>query len=124
MYKYSIAGFLQWGFNYYNNFRSTASVDPFGDTSAGYWAPAGDAFSVYPGHNGEPLESLRIIVFFEALQDMMVMKECEKYYSKDEIVRVLEEEIGAVVAFDRCAMSAKEILTIRERLNQMLKAKI
>ena len=124
MYKFNIAGFLQWGYNYYNNFRSTATVDPFGDTSAGYWAPAGDAFSVYPAHNGEALESLRIIVFYEALQDMMVMKACEKYYSHEEVVRVIEDVMGAEVRFDLCAMNAKEILTIRERLNEMLKAKI
>ena len=40
------------------------------------------------------------------------------------IKRELLEELGAEVAFDRCAMSAKEILNIRERLNKMLKAKI
>ncbi len=47
-YKYDIAGFLQWGYNFYNNQGSFGTVNPFVITDGEYFAPAGDTFSEYP----------------------------------------------------------------------------
>ena len=124
MYKYDIVGFLQWGYNFYNNQFSVNEIEPFTDLSGEHWVPAGDTFSVYPGPHGKCYESLRIVVFHDALQDIRAMKLCESYYSKDEIVREIENILGETLAFDVCAKSEDTMLKIREKINAMIKAKI
>ena len=44
MYKYDIKGFLQWGYNFYNNRFSHDEIEPYIESSGEYWVPAGDAF--------------------------------------------------------------------------------
>ena len=124
MYKYDIAGFLQWGFNFFSNQQSTDSVNPFMNTSGDSWVPAGDAISVYPGFRGEALESLRLVVFYHALEDMRAMKLCESLYSKAEVVAAIEDVMGKELRFNVCADSESTMLAIRERINEMIKDKI
>lgn len=124
MYKYDIVGFLQWGYNFYNNQFSVNPINPYTDVSGEYWVPAGDTFSVYPGDNGEALESLRILVFHEALQDMRAMKLCESLYSKGEVVKAIEDTLGDTLTFKRCSYTAENMLAIREAINKMIKAKV
>ena len=124
MYKYDIVGFLQWGYNFYNNQFSVDEIEPFTDLSGEHWVPAGDTFSVYPAPHGKVYESLRILVFHEALQDMRAMKLCESLYSKEEVVAAIEETFGQTLAFDTCAKSEATMLAIRETVNAMIKAKL
>ena len=124
MYKYDIVGFLQWGYNFYNNQFSVDEAEPYTDTSGEHWVPAGDTFSVYPAPHGKVYESLRIVVFHDALQDMRAMKLCESLYSKAEVVSEIERIMGETLAFDVCAKSEKTMLAIRERINEMIKAKV
>ena len=123
MYKYNIVGFLQWGYNFYNNQFSVDEIEPYTDLSGEHWVPAGDPFSVYPGPHGKALESLRIVVFHDALQDIRAMQLCESLYSKDEVVAEIEKVFGEALTFDTCAKSEKTMLAIRERINEMIKAK-
>ena len=124
MYKYDIKGFLQWGYNFYYNYLSCDLINPYVQLDGNAWVPPGDAFSVYPNMDGTALESTRIIVFFEALQDMKAMKLCEKYYGKEAIVKIIDEVIGCDVTFDDCATNADQILEIRERVNALIKKKV
>lgn len=125
MYKYDIVGFLHWGYNFYNNMHSVDEItSPYTDLSGDHWVPAGDTFSVYPGTNGEALESLRILVFHDALQDVSAMKLCEQYYSKEQIVAEIEAILGDTLTFDRCAYDEGTMLAIREKINAMIKAKV
>ena len=124
MYRYDIVGFLQWGYNFYNNQFSVDGIEPYTDVSGEHWVPAGDPFSVYPGPRGTALESLRIVVFHDALQDMRAMKLCESLYSKDEVVSEIEKILGATVTFNESAKSETTMLAIREKINEMIKAKI
>ena len=124
MYKFGIRGFLHWGYNFYNTRRSLDAVNPFVDVSGSKWVPAGDTFMVYPAQDGTALESLRIIVFNEGLQDMRAMQLCEKYYSHEEIVSAIEGVLGDTLVFDRCAHSAEEMLGVREKINEMIKAAV
>ncbi len=124
MYKMGIIGFLHWGFNFYNTRRSLDSVNPFVDLNGEQWVPAGDTLLVYPSQNYEPLESLRIIVFNEGLQDMRAMQLCESLYSKEEVVAAIEDILGDELTFQRCARSSAEMLAIREKINAMIKAKV
>ena len=121
MYKYDIVGFLQWGYNYYNNRYSVNGINPYLDPSGDNFVPAGDMYSVYPAESGEAYESLRILTFFEALQDIAAMKLCEKYYKKEEIVNAIEDAFGKEVRFDVCALRSSEMLCVRERINEMIR---
>ncbi len=124
MYKYDIVGFLHWGYNFYQNIYSVDPINPYLIQDGNGWVPAGDAFSVYPDQNGDALESIRIVVFNEALQDIKAMKLCEKYYGKETIIKLIDETFGTDVTFTTCAKSAKPILLFREKINEMIKAKL
>jgi hypothetical protein len=124
MYKYDIVGFLQWGYNFYNNQFSVDPVEPFTDSCGEHWVPAGDTYSVYPAPRGNVYESIRIVVFHEALQDISAMKLCESLYSKEEVVAEIEKILGETLAFDVCAKSEDTMLKIRAKINEMIKAKI
>ena len=124
MYKYDIAGFLQWGFNFFANQNSSDTANPFINSSGDSWVPAGDTVSVYPGFRGEALESLRLVVFFHALEDMRAMKLCESLYSKTEVVAAIEGVLGKELRFDVCARSEETMLAVREKINEMIKAKV
>ncbi|MGV8845050.1 DUF4091 domain-containing protein [Tessaracoccus sp.] len=78
------AGFLHWGFNFYNSYLSLWKVDPFTDTCAGGAFLGGDAFLVYPGEDGEPIESIRHRVTAEAFLDYRALSALAK--RGDEIV--------------------------------------
>ena len=122
-YKYDIAGFLQWGYNFYNTCGSVDPINPFVDACGEYWVPAGDTYSVYPAQNGEAMESIRILSFYEALQDVRAMKLAESYYGKDAVVAALEEILGEI-KFSRCATDAVTILSMREKINDMIAAAV
>ena len=124
MYKYDIVGFLHWGYNFYANYGSADVINPYLQQDGDGWVSPGDAYSVYPSHTGEALESLRIVVFYEALQDMKAMKLCEKYYGKAAVIKQIDAAIGTSVTFDTCAKSADAILNLREKVNTMIKAAI
>ena len=124
MYKYGIVGFLQWGYNFYSNCYSVDQIIPFLQNDGDGWVPPGDAYSVYPAQNGEALESLRIIVFHEALQDMKAMKLAEKFVGKEKIVELIDSKIGEPVTFDVCAKSDEALLSLREEINKIIKENI
>lgn len=75
-YKQGAQGFLHWGFNYWHKLEQEALTDPFADQTAALWPgiPAGDPFMIYPGPNGEPLDSIRWEVFAESLQDYAILQ--------------------------------------------------
>lgn len=125
LYKYeNITGFLHWGYNYYNNRCSGDAINPYTDLSGEDWVPAGDTFMVYPGQDGQPLESLRILTLEEALSDYRAMKLAEQYYSHAEVVKTIEDILGEPITFRRCAHSEEEMLNIRNAVNEMIEKAI
>ena len=119
-YKYGVEGFLQWGYNFYYSRLSREVINPFLTTDAKYAFPAGDAFSVYPGPDG-PWESLRILVFYDALQDVRAMRLLESYIGKDAVIKLIDEAYGTDVDFHTCPKSADPILNLRERIHTEIK---
>ena len=118
-FRYDIVGFLQWGYNFYNSQFSLSPVNPYLDTTGNYFAPSGDAFSVYPAPDGA-YESLRLVVFHEALEDLSAFSLCASLIGKDATVKAIEE-ISGEIAFDRCAKSSYEVLAVREKINLLIK---
>ena len=124
MYKYDIVGFLNWGYNFYNNRFSFDAINPYLDTCGDGWVPAGDTFSVYPGDDGNALESFRIIVFYEAIQDIGAMRLAESLCGKEAVVAAMEEAFGGEIAFNKCARSASQMLAVRNAVNEIIKNNI
>ncbi len=91
LYQQDKKGFLHWGFNFYNTILSYRGINPFTCSDAGGGFPAGDAFVVYPGQNGA-LDSLRLEVFYDGLQDRMALKLLERYLGRSYVLQLLNEE--------------------------------
>lgn len=119
-YKFNIVGFLHWGYNFYNAALSRNTINPFIDTCAGHMFPAGDAFSVYPAQDGSALESVRILSFYEALQDVRAFHLAETLCGRERVMEEIENIFGEEIRFDRCAKSAAPLLKIREKINEMI----
>ena len=123
LYKYNIEGFLHWGYNFYNNSGSSDCINPFLETDSGGIFPSGDPFSVYPGVGGEPLESMRLVTFREAIDDLRAFKLCEKLYSRETVISVLEEMLGGEIKTNTYINDSKAMMNLRERINAMIKDK-
>ncbi|MBP3307857.1 MAG: DUF4091 domain-containing protein [Clostridia bacterium] len=119
MYKYGICGFLHWGYNFYYNRYSLNLINPYLDTTGEKWVPAGDTHSVYPAPNG-CLESIRLLVFFEAITDMRAMELCESLLGKERVVKEIEDALGRTVVFSECPRTPSEIHAVRERINALV----
>ena len=124
IYKHNIHGFLQWGYNFYNNQFSGDPINPYYEQSADYAFQGGDAFSVYPAMDGTALESPRLAVFYEGLQDIKAMKLAESLTSHDEVVKAMEDCFGRSIEFNACAKSSYEMLRVRETVNSIIKKAI
>jgi len=122
-YKYDIAGFLQWGYNFYNNQESYGMVNPFVITDGERFSPAGDCFSVYPAEDGTALPSIRLKLFHDALQDLAALKLCEQLYDKAFVLNLMEENI-APITFAEYPRDMTYLPTLREKVNAAIAAKV
>jgi len=117
LYKYNIAGFLQWGYNFYYSMRSDYPIDPWTETDCDGFSPAGDAFQVYPGKNGQPIVSMRMMHVLEAHQDMRAMQLLESLAGREAVLGIIDEGIEPIT-FDRYPHSDDYVLGLRERINR------
>ena len=124
MYKYDIVGFLQWGYNFYGTHNSYGSIDPYSDSCGVDWVPAGDTYSVYPAMDGSAIESMRIVVFYDALQDIRAMKLAESLCGKEAVISAMENAFGKEIKFDICARSSDEMHNVRNAVIELIKSKI
>lgn len=115
LYKNDIEGFLQWGFNFWFSERSREVINPYATTDADGAFPSGDPFVVYPlNKNGDVVTSLRLYVFYEALQDMRALQLLEEYKGKEYVDSILSDING----FEVYPKEPKYILNLRERINK------
>jgi len=122
-YKYDIAGFLQWGYNFWFNQFSKKSINPYIVTDGEFFTPSGDTFSVYPCENGNPVESLRLVVFHEALQDLRAFKLLESLYDKKFVLKIIEENVERPITFKKYPINDDYLLSLRGKVNQLIKNK-
>lgn len=119
LYKYNCEGFLQWGFNFYYSQHSKYEIDPFRVTDAGGAFPAGDAFVVYPGKDGNPLSSLRQKVFYDGFQDISALIALENKYSREYALEFIEKQLGDIT-FTDYPLEEDRLLSFRAQLNALL----
>ena len=86
-------------------------------TDAGNAFPAGDPFLVYPGSDGYPEESVRMMVHYEALTDLRALRLLETLTSKAYVMELVEGELAEPLTFKRYPKSDMYLITLRNRVN-------
>lgn len=114
LYKYQLDGFLHWGYNFYNAQFSRYAIDPYRCTDADKAFPSGDAFLVYPGKDGRPEESLRLMLMDEAMSDYCALKALEKLAGREKVLGFIDEE---KVTFDEYPWNETYLLRLRAKVN-------
>lgn len=122
LYKYRIIGILHWGYNFYNSQYSTRHIDPYSVTDADGGFPAGDPFIVYPGADGHPEESLRMMVHYEAMTDLRALNMLERLTSREHVMDLIEADLGEPLTFKRYPKSDMYLISLRNRVNREIGA--
>lgn len=121
MYKFDIRGFLHWGYNFYYTQLSKAVIDPYKVSDAGGKFPSGDSYVVYPAQDGTAYHSIRLKVFFDALQDMAALNTLEKLTNKQECLKIIEENGKHSITFTDYPHDDEWLLGTREIVNAKIK---
>jgi len=121
LYKFDIEGFLHWGFNFYNSQCSVRQINPFYETSSGYAFASGDAYLVYPGRDGKPLGSIRLMVFFHGLQDLRALCLLESLTSKEYVMGIVEEGLDVPIEFNVYPKEPEYLLQLRRKIYNEIK---
>ena len=118
LYKYKIVGILHWGYNFYNSQFSLEHLNPYAVTDAQNAFPSGDAFLVYPGKDGRPEESIRMMVHYEALTDLRALNMLERLTSREHVMELIEGELAEPLTFKRYPKSDHYLISLRYRVNK------
>ena len=121
LYKYDAEGFLHWGHNFWYSQYSKRRINPYKTTDAGNAFPSGDSFVVYPGKNGEPLNSLRHKVFYDGFQDLRALRLLEKLTSREEVLKLIEQDLDIPLSFNCYPTNQKWLLDLREKINEAIR---
>ncbi len=123
LYKYEVQGFLHWGYNFWNAIHSTHKINPFSETDADIGFPAGDSYLVYPGKDGQPLDSIRSEVLREAFQDVRACQLLESLIGRDATINALEDNFGEITML-QYPRDKTNLLNIREKINYLISKNI
>jgi len=96
-------------------------VDPYHDTDADCGVPSGDPFQVYPGEDGQPEESIRLMVTAQALQDLRSCELLAQKKGRGFVNSLLDGAAGGILNFDT-VLSAEALLKLRSRINNEIMA--
>ncbi|MBQ3095787.1 MAG: DUF4091 domain-containing protein [Clostridia bacterium] len=121
MYKFDLEGFLQWGFNFWYSQLSVHPIDPFRVSDSGYAFPSGDGYVVYPGEGGEPLPSLRLKAFNEAITDLRALRLLESLIGREKTLRLLEKGLDQPLTFTEYPRTEEWLLAKREEINRAIR---
>ena len=118
LYETGVAGFLHWGFNFYNTYLSLEQVDPYAVTDAGYYYPAGDGFIVYPWEGGV-YTSIRAELQTEAMQDYRALKLLEMRVGRKAVQNLLKEY--GVSGLTEYPKEEGIFVELREKVNEAIR---
>ena len=124
MFKYDVKGFLQWGYNFYYTQLSKTLIDPYIVSDAGGKFPSGDSYVVYPAKDGTANHSIRLKVFYDALQDMAALNVLKKLTDKKNCISMIEENGNHNITFSDYPHSDEWMLKTREKINSAIKENI
>lgn len=118
LYYFDIKGFLHWGYNFYNSQYSIEHINPYAVTDAGGAFQAGDAFLLYPGRDGKPEDSLRMMALNEGFQDYRALVKYEEKVGRAEVIALIERLYGGKLSMENYPTSYKYIEDLRKTINQ------
>ena len=119
-YKENVFGFLHWGLNFYNSQYSLRHLDPYKCTDADGAHPGGESYVIYPGENGEPVESQRLVIFHEAIQDIQALRLLESLTSREYVLSLMDEDVTEKVTFFTYPTGEEYQLKLRYKVNQKI----
>ena len=117
-YLNNVAGFLHWGYNFWNSSSSLSTINPWLVNDAVGAYPAGDCYVVYPGENG-PLDSLRLELLSDGWQDYKIAMLAERYTDRSTVLAIFEEE--GMKDFDVYSHSEKSYIRLRQKLIDLIR---
>ena len=120
LFKFHIRGFLQWGYNFYNAQYSDHRINPFATTDGDGFVPAGDPFQVYPGENGEPVESIRMAVTRDAMQDLRAFEMLASLAGEEAVISLIDDGLDEKITFSAYPREEEYLLKLREKVNSAI----
>ncbi|MBQ7058160.1 MAG: DUF4091 domain-containing protein [Firmicutes bacterium] len=121
LYLENVAGFLQWGMNFYNSVQSLHHINPYAVTDGEVSFPAGDSFIIYPGEDETAVASQRLIIFGEALQDLQALKLLESLTSREHVIALIQEDVVEPITFHVYPTGESYLLNLRDKVNKEIK---
>lgn len=121
LYLYGVEGMLNWGYNFWFTQQSRDwHIDPFSMTDAGRAFCGGGAFMVYPGKDGQPVDSIHFEVYAHALQDIRALELLESLIGREETVKLIHEGLWHKITLKQYPRSAEWLLDMRDRVNRRI----
>ena len=116
-----IDGLLNWGYNFwYSRFSIDQTLNPWQDTDADRTYCGGGSFLVYPGKDGQPVDSIRFEVFREAMQDLRAIQMLKEKIGAEAAGKFIHDGLDRPITFHHYPRSAQWLLALRERINREL----
>ncbi len=119
LFKFDIEGFLHWGFNFYFTCLSKQLVSPYEKNEFNNF-PQGDGCIVYP-YKDDAVDSLRGVLFFEALQDQRALDLLATKLGREEVIKMLEEIAGQEIHFMNYPHNGEFIINWRTAVNEKIR---
>ena len=119
MYANHVEGFLHWGYNYYYHHMGTVISNP--DTNPLFYNGAGGAYCVYPGRNGECIQSIAQKVFAEGIDDMRALETLEAKKGRAVCEEILRKYFGEKIDFRVVPKNPESMLALKSEILQALK---
>ncbi len=119
LFKFDIQGFLHWGFNFYFTCLSKQLVSPYEKNEFNNF-PQGDGCIVYP-YKDDAVDSLRGVLFFEALQDQRALDLLATKLGREEVIKMLEDIAGQEIHFMNYPHSGEFIINWRTAVNEKIR---
>jgi len=119
LYWAKAKGFLHWGYNFYYGRLSHGLYDPALDPCCGF-ANAGTTYSVYPGRDGKPLQSIHQKIFTDALTDHRALQLLESLGGRDVCMALIRRHLGEP-SFYNTPKDPQTLLNFRLAVNETIK---
>ena len=119
LYYHDAKGFLHWGYNFYYGHLSLGLYNPAVDPCCS-WANAGTSYSVYPGIDRKPMQSIHQKIFADGLVDMRALALLERLSSKEAAKALIDKHLGSPNFFNT-PESPERFIGFRRALNEEIK---
>ena len=120
LYWAKAKGFLHWGYNFYYGRLSHGLYDPALDPCCGF-ANAGTTYSVYPGRDGKPLQSIHQKIFTDAITDHRALQLLESLGGREVCIALIRQYLGEP-SFYNTPGDPQTYLAFRAAVNEKIKS--